>query len=80
MAIFNFCCDCENLTVLGPRLFRFIGSMVKAESVILSTSDALEKLNDSVKSEIGTIIRLTQRLKDVNISIRRRKAGDYYRT
>lgn len=56
------------LTVLGPKLFRFIAGMGKAESVILSTSDALEKLNDSVKSEIGTIIRLTQRLKDVNIS------------
>ena len=56
------------LTVFGPKLFRFIAGMGRAESAILSTSDALEKLNDSVKSEIGTIIRLTQRLKDVNIS------------
>jgi len=56
------------LTVFGPKIIDFIRNMGNAETAILSTNDALEKLDDSVKSEIGTIIRLTQRLKDVNIS------------
>jgi hypothetical protein len=56
------------LTVFGPKIIDFIRNMGNTEVAILSTNDALEKLDDSVKSEIGTIIRLTQRLKDVNIS------------
>jgi len=56
------------LTVFGPKIIDFIRNMGNTETAILSTNDALEKLDESVKSEIGTIIRLTQKLKDVNIS------------
>lgn len=56
------------LTVFGPKIVDFIRNMGNTETAILSTNDALEKLDESVKSEIGTIIRLTQKLKDVNIS------------